>query len=234
MRLEAKFVSSAFALADCPRWDRVEVALAGRSNVGKSSLLNALVGSKGIARTSKTPGRTRCLNFFEVGTQLALVDLPGYGFAKMSRIDAAKTAVLLVDYLRKRPQLGGLVMLIDARRGPEREELELAAAARDRGLEPIVVATKSDKIRNAERPEIPRRFAALATRSILCSAFDGEGLGELRGRILDCARSRRGAHRGQAIEAPDRREQARRCCRESASLFLLSTVVRWSPKRSPR
>jgi len=203
MRLEAKFLSSAFALGDCPRWDRAEVALAGRSNVGKSSLLNALAGTKGLARTSKTPGRTRCVNFFEVGTNLALVDLPGYGFAKMSRSDAAKIAALLADYLRERRQIAGLVMLIDARRGPEREELELAAAARARGVEPIVVATKSDKIRNAERPEIPRRFAALAAEPIMCSAFDGEGLGELRGRILDCVRMRPGAHRGRAIGERD-------------------------------
>jgi GTP-binding protein len=198
MRLDAKFVSSAFAMGDCPKWERVEVALAGRSNVGKSSLLNALTGSKGLARTSKTPGRTRCLNFFEVGTNLALVDLPGYGFAKMSRTDAAKIAELLADYLRERRQLAALLMLIDARRGPEREELELASAVRERGLELIVAATKSDKIRNAERPEIPRRFAALATPPIMCSAFDGEGMGELRGRILDCSRPT-GARRGRVV-----------------------------------
>jgi GTP-binding protein len=191
MRLDAKFISSAFALGDCPRWERVEVALAGRSNVGKSSLLNAITGTKGLARTSKTPGRTRCVNFFEVGANLALVDLPGYGFAKMSRSDAAKIAGLLADYLRERRQLVALVMLIDVRRGPEREELDLAAAVRERGLELIVAATKSDKIRNAERPEIPRRFAALATPPIMCSAFDGEGLDELRGHIFDCARSSR-------------------------------------------
>ncbi len=191
MRLDAKFVSSAFALGDCPRWGRVEVALAGRSNVGKSSLLNAITGTKGLARTSKTPGRTRCLNFFEVGANLALVDLPGYGFAKMSRADAAQIAELLADYLRERRQLVALVMLIDARRGPEREEIDLAAAVRDRGLELIVVATKSDKIRNAVRPEIPRRFAALVTPPIMCSSFDGEGLDELRRRILECGRALR-------------------------------------------
>jgi len=200
MRLEAKFVSSAFALDDCPRWERSEVALAGRSNVGKSSLLNALAGAKGLARTSKTPGRTRCLNFFEVGANLALVDLPGYGFAKMSRADAVKIAALLADYLRRRRNLAALVMLIDARRGPEREELELAAAVRDRGLELIVVATKCDKIRNAQRPEVYRRFAALGTEPILCSSFDGEGLGELRRRILECARSSAGASRSREIE----------------------------------
>jgi GTP-binding protein len=197
MRLDAKFVSSAFALGDCPRWERAEVALAGRSNVGKSSLLNAITGSKGLARTSKTPGRTRCLNFFEVGANLALVDLPGYGFAKMSRADAVKIAELLADYLRERRQLAALVMLIDARRGPEREELDLAAAVHDRGLQLIVVATKSDKIRNAGRPEIPRRFSALETSPIMCSTFDGEGLGELRGRILGSARPP-GARRDRA------------------------------------
>jgi GTP-binding protein len=201
MRLDAKFISSAFALGDCPRWERVEVALAGRSNVGKSSLLNAITGTKGLARTSKTPGRTRCLNFFEAGANLALVDLPGYGFAKMSRTDAAKIAGLLADYLGERRQLVALVMLIDARRGPEREELDLAASVRERGLESIVVATKSDKIRNAERPEIPRRFASIAMPPIMCSTFDGEGLDELRGRILDCARPSRGRHEREIADA---------------------------------
>jgi GTP-binding protein len=201
MRLDAKFISSAFALGDCPRWERVEVALAGRSNVGKSSLLNAITGTKGLARTSKTPGRTRCLNFFEAGANLALVDLPGYGFAKMSRTDAAKIAGLLADYLRERRQLVALVMLIDARRGPEREELDLAASVRERGLELIVVATKSDKIRNAERPKIPRRFAELAAPPIMCSTFDGEGLDEFRGRILDCARPSRGRHEREIADA---------------------------------
>jgi len=201
MRLDAKFISSAVALGDCPRWERVEVALAGRSNVGKSSLLNAITGTKGLARTSKTPGRTRCLNFFEAGANLALVDLPGYGFAKMSRTDAAKIAGLLADYLRERRQLVALVMLIDARRGPEREELDLAASVHERGLELIVVATKSDKIRNAERPEIPRRFAAHAMPPIMCSTFDGEGLDELRGRILDCARPSRGRHEREIADA---------------------------------
>ena len=99
MRLEAQFISSAFALSDAPRWARVEVALAGRSNVGKSSLLNALAGAKGLARTSKTPGRTRCVNFFAVGTNLALVDLPGFGYAKMARTDAVKIAEAAFSYL---------------------------------------------------------------------------------------------------------------------------------------
>ena len=126
MRLDAKFVTSAFAPEDYPRWDRAEIALAGRSNVGKSSMLNALAASKNLARTSRTPGRTRALNFFSVGNDLAIVDLPGYGFAKMARTDAARIGSMMNDYLGQSERLAGLVLLIDSRRGPEGEELDLA------------------------------------------------------------------------------------------------------------
>src|SRR5580700_11602931 len=102
MKLDAQFITSAFSLEGCPRWDRAEVALAGRSNVGKSSLLNALTGVKGLARTSKTPGRTRCLNFFSVNDRLALCDLPGFGYAKMSHEDAAKIASMMAEYMQGR------------------------------------------------------------------------------------------------------------------------------------
>ena len=111
MRLDAKFVTSAFAPEGYPRWDRVEVALAGRSNVGKSSMLNALAGSKNLARTSRTPGRTRALNFFAVGDRLAIIDLPGYGFAKMVRTEAARIASMMNDYLGQSERLAGLVLL---------------------------------------------------------------------------------------------------------------------------
>src|ERR1700675_2191958 len=117
MRLDAKFVTSAFAPQGYPRWERAEVALAGRSNVGKSSMLNALAASKNLARTSRTPGRTRALNFFSVGKDLAIVDLPGYGFAKMARTDAARIAAMMNAYLAQSERLAGLVLLVDARRG---------------------------------------------------------------------------------------------------------------------
>lgn len=187
MRLEAKFVTSAFAPQGYPRWERVEVALAGRSNVGKSSMLNALAGAKNLARTSRTPGRTRALNFFAVGDDLALVDLPGYGYAKMPRAEAARIAALMNDYLRGRERLVALVMLVDARRGPEREELDLAALAEARGVALIAAATKCDKLRRAERAAALERFAPLGVRPILCSAQSGEGLDDLRRRILASA-----------------------------------------------
>ncbi len=191
MRLDAKFVTSAFAPEGYPRWDRAEVALAGRSNVGKSSMLNALAASKNLARTSRTPGRTRALNFFTVGDQLAIVDLPGYGFAKMARTEAARVAAMMNDYLGRSEHLAGMVLLVDARRGPEREELELATLAAGRGIELIAVATKCDKLRRSERGAALARFTPLGIEPILCSAFDGEGIDDLRRRIISCAREAR-------------------------------------------
>jgi len=187
MKLAARFVTSAFAAEGSPRWERVEIAFAGRSNVGKSSLLNALVGVRGLARISRTPGRTRSLNFFEVGDSLALVDLPGYGYAAMAHAEAARIATLLRNYLAARRNLVALVMLIDARRGPGAEERELAAAATRRGVDLIVVATKCDKLRAAERAAVPALFAPLAVKPMLASARDGEGIDQLRRRLLHYA-----------------------------------------------
>ena len=186
-RFAAEFVMSAFALSGCPRWKRAEVALAGRSNVGKSSLLNALAGSKGLARTSKTPGRTRCLNFFAVGDALALCDLPGFGYAKMSHEDARKIAAMMNEYMHGRDNLAAIAILVDCRRGPQREELELAAMAAQRGVAVIPVATKCDKLNRSERTAATRRFEAMGEAPILCSVTSGEGIEELRRRILKIA-----------------------------------------------
>jgi len=180
----AEFVTSSFALDGWPRWKRAEVALAGRSNVGKSSLLNALAGAKGLARTSKTPGRTRCLNFFAVGETLALCDLPGFGYAKMGHEEAAKIASMMHEYIHGRVNLAAIAILIDCRRGPQAGELDLAAMAAKRGIEVIAVATKCDKLRRSERAAALKRFDAMRVRPIFCSATSGEGIDELRRRIL--------------------------------------------------
>jgi GTP-binding protein len=184
MRLNAEFVCSVLKIDDCPRWSRTEVALAGRSNVGKSSLLNALTGQRNLARTSKTPGRTRCLNFFAVDDDLGLVDLPGYGYAQMSRAEAAKIARLMDDYLARRENLTALVLLVDARRGAETEEEQLAALTKHRAVDLIVVATKADKLRRSQRAGALQRFKALGVEPLTCSATDGEGLDQLRRQIL--------------------------------------------------
>jgi GTP-binding protein len=179
-----EFVTSAFALDGCPRWKRAEVALAGRSNVGKSSLLNALAGVKGLARTSKTPGRTRALNFFSVNDTLALCDLPGFGYAKMSHDDAAKIALMMQEYIHGRTNLAAIAILIDCRRGPQQDELDLAAMSAERGIDVIPVATKCDKLRRSERAAARKRFDPMRSPPIFCSATSGEGIDDLRRRIL--------------------------------------------------
>lgn len=187
--LSAEFALSAFSLSGCPRWKRAEIAFAGRSNVGKSSLLNALTNVKGLARTSKTPGRTRCLNFFTVGDGLALCDLPGFGYAKMSHDDAAKIASMMIEYIHGRANLAAIAILIDCRRGPQKDELELSAMAAGRGIEVIPVATKCDKLRRSERAAALKRFDSMHIPPIFCSATSGEGIEDLRRRILSVGRA---------------------------------------------
>jgi len=138
--------------AEYPRWNLSEVAVIGRSNAGKSSLINTLAGRHDLARVSKTPGRTQRAHFFaEHRLGLALVDLPGYGFAHASKQARAEIAKVAERYLLERDRLRGLVVLLDVRREPEEDERFLVELAASRDVEVIRVATKIDKLGRAER-----------------------------------------------------------------------------------
>ncbi len=154
----ARFLGAAAAPGGEPPARLPEVAVAGRSNVGKSSLLNALLGRHGLARTSATPGRTRQVNFFVVNERFVIVDLPGYGFAVGSADERRSWGPLVEGYLRTRQTLRGVVLLVDLRRGMEDEERELLGFFAEVGLPAVVVATKVDKLGRGARG---RALAAL-------------------------------------------------------------------------
>ncbi len=180
--LSAEFVVSATERSQFPAGDLPEIAFAGRSNVGKSSLLNALLGREGLARVSRTPGRTRLLNFFRVkiagppARECLFVDLPGYGYAKVAKTEREQWGPMIEGYLSQRPALRGIVLLTDIRRG-EQEELDLLTWAAERGLGRLAVATKVDKLPRGERARGLRDMEALLTAPVIgCSAKTGEGL----------------------------------------------------------
>jgi GTP-binding protein len=165
-----------------------EVAFAGRSNVGKSSLINALLRRKKIARVSNTPGRTREINFFEVNEQFVLADLPGYGYARVSKERRAAWRPLIEGYLRRSTTLRGVVQLLDARRVPSEDDLQMLEFLADVGTPTIVVATKIDKLRKAERTARVEQLAGEAgidlEQLIPFSAVTGEGRDELAEAIV--------------------------------------------------
>jgi GTP-binding protein len=130
-----------------------EVAFAGRSNVGKSSLLNRLVRRKAFARVSNTPGRTREINFFKVNGSFVLADLPGYGYARIAKTRKAEWLPLIEGYLRISPALRGVVQLLDVRHSPSEEDLQMLDFLADIGAPTVVVLTKIDKLRARELPE---------------------------------------------------------------------------------
>src|SRR5580765_4399563 len=142
----ARFEGAAAQPGQEPAPGPPEIAIAGRSNVGKSSLVNAVLGRRGLARTSSTPGRTRQVNFFLVNERFRLVDLPGYGFAVGSDEEREAWGPLVERYLRERATLRGVVLIIDVRRGLEAEEIELLAFLAGIGRPALLVATKTDKL----------------------------------------------------------------------------------------
>ncbi len=191
--LTAEYRLSVHRADQCPPADRPEVAFLGRSNVGKSTLINTLLGRKKLVRTSSKPGCTRALNFFLINQRWHFVDLPGFGYAAVSKELKAGWGRLVLDYLDRRESLAAVVFLQDGRRRPGPEELFLWEFLQERGRAVIPVLTKADKLKQGERRRQLQHFTgALAAFDvkdgdvIWFSALTREGKDRLWDRMLAC------------------------------------------------
>lgn len=177
---DSRFIMSAVRPEQFPREELPEFAFLGRSNVGKSSLLNALVGQKGLAHTSSTPGRTQAINFFRVEERWTFVDLPGYGYARVPKEITASWKFLIEEYLKNRQGLSLCFLLLDARRGWMEMDADLRKWLQSWGRPYAVVATKVDKLKTQkERHSLTKLMADDGAPFIPFSAITGQGVREI-------------------------------------------------------
>lgn len=151
--LDAEMIRTAVRREQYPDMNLPEIALVGRSNVGKSSLINCITNRKKLARTSNKPGKTATINFYEIDRMLRLVDLPGYGYAKVSKVEKEKWARMIETYLSKRDNLVHVFQLVDARHKPSEDDVMMLNWIREFHFEPIVIATKMDKLKKSQIEE---------------------------------------------------------------------------------
>lgn len=176
---QVEFITSATSLEDAPLLDgKVELAMIGRSNVGKSSFINGLTRRKRLARTSNTPGKTRLINYYIIDSSWALVDLPGYGYAKVSKLEQRQWAQNIEHYLRNRAGLIGVLQLIDSRHGPQANDQQMNEWLGEAGIEVAVVLTKTDKAKRTQRDKalaLTQKLLRFNRGPYLFSALSGEG-----------------------------------------------------------
>jgi len=176
----AEFLKSALKESDWPNDNKREIAFLGRSNVGKSSLINSLLGVRGLARTSRTPGRTRTLNFFLINNEFRFVDLPGFGFARVPKDIKRGWATAATEYLAHRKQLVLSIQLIDSRHEPTNQDLQLYNWLRHHQKPHLIVATKTDKLSNNElRKHLENMRQSLESDVIAFSAATKRGQEEI-------------------------------------------------------
>lgn len=197
---EGTFITSAVSTSGLPDGGKVEIAFAGRSNVGKSTLLNTLVGRKGLAKASNTPGRTRMLNYFHLtGNKGALdcylVDMPGFGYARASKKEISSWTGLVKDYLRGRVTLRRVFFLVDTRRGVMKADKEILNLLQEAAVSTQVIMTKADKLKISDRQKAYeavkadlKPFVIVHPDILLTSSLKKFGIDELRGAVLDLCR----------------------------------------------
>lgn len=159
-----------------PQDGRPEIAFAGKSNVGKSTLINAMLGRKALARTSSQPGKTRTINFYDVNGTMYAVDLPGYGYAKAPKTEIARWGRMIEDYLQKREELRAIILLVDIRHEPGKNDVMMYEWLKHYGYDIIIAATKSDKLNRSQVPKqlsVIRKALGLAAGDVLIP-FSGE------------------------------------------------------------
>ncbi len=190
-KADCEFVKGVVDMEGLPNTSVTEIALAGRSNVGKSSLINALTDRKILARTSNTPGRTRELNFFNLNQHLQMVDMPGYGYAKASKTEVATWNALIREYLRGRVQLKRVFMLIDSRHGVKSNDIEIMKMLDASAVSYQIVLTKLDKVHKDEQQKLFDKTHDILLKRPACHPFilatssaKGWGLAELRAEML--------------------------------------------------
>jgi len=183
MHTQLSLIKTIYTLDQLEVMPKPQIALAGRSNVGKSSLINCLAGRKGLAKTSSTPGKTRSLNFYLVQPEeFYLVDLPGYGYARCSKKEREKWARLIEQYFKNNEWLKAVVIIIDARLSPQAMDMELASYVQNIGFKLIPVLTKADKCKQKQKNSIQKTWQellGLADPPLLFSSKTGQGKKQL-------------------------------------------------------
>jgi len=189
---QAEYIGSFVNLGQLPEGELPEIALVGRSNVGKSSLINKLVNRRHLAKSSSTPGKTRTINYYLMNEQWYMVDLPGYGFAKVSKAEREKWGKMIENYLQNRPQVQGVIQLLDIRHAPNENDKLMKNWLQHCGIPVLLVATKADKISRGGRQKylsLIKKTLGLTETPLYFSAETGEGIDELAEAIAEILNS---------------------------------------------